>query len=74
MNADLFRALADFYLHDERNYKLAISYYEKVIRYSMPNSLPGTMPSLLDLKSKLLGAGKKQRRLKLERPELLGKG
>ncbi len=73
VNADLFRALADFYLHDERNYKLAISYYEKVIRYSMPNSLPGAMPSLLDLKNKLLGAGKKQRRLKLERPELLAK-
>ena len=71
VNADLFRALADFYLHDERNYKLSISYYEKVIRYSMPNAFLGNPPSLLDMKSKLLGAAKKGGKLKLERPELL---
>ena len=71
VNADLFRALADFYLNDERNYKLAITYFEKVIRYSMPKGNPSTIPSMVDLKGKLFGIGKKPGTLKLEKPEEL---
>ena len=71
VNADLFRALADFYLNDERNYKLAITYFEKVIRYSMPKGDPSVGPSMVDLKGKLFGLGKRSKLLKLEKPEEL---
>jgi tetratricopeptide (TPR) repeat protein len=46
--ADIFRQLGDFYLNNQRQYKVAIQYFEKCIRFMMKGGTKGPSRSIVD--------------------------
>ena len=66
VHAEVYRALADYYLNDERNYKLSITYFEKCIRFHIEEG----KESIINMKSKLVGLVRKPKNAsKIAKPE-----
>ena len=71
--SNVFRQLADFYLNNERQYKLAIKYFEKCIRFMMPGGSQGPQTSIVDDAERLSPVKKVLKKMGpeayIERPE-----
>ncbi len=70
--ADIFRQLGDFYVNNQRQYKTAIMYFEKSLRFKMQAGTKGPGRSIADDSTQKVGLFKKAKpSAYVERPENL---